>query len=51
MEQIIARMRCPPPESFLVAAHRGLRWRGVPDNVSRAESYAYLCSALSMVRA
>ncbi|GFZ51721.1 hypothetical protein JCM24511_09489 [Saitozyma sp. JCM 24511] len=32
VEQVIARMRCPPPESFLVTAHRGLRWRGVPDN-------------------
>ncbi|RSH92509.1 hypothetical protein EHS25_008925 [Saitozyma podzolica] len=32
VKQVIARMRCPPPDSFLVAAHRGLRWRGVPDN-------------------
>lgn len=33
VRKVVAHLRSPSPDFFLISAHRGARWNGVPENV------------------
>jgi glycerophosphoryl diester phosphodiesterase len=46
VRHIVQEIRNPKDDMFMIAAHRGLRWSGAPDNVSETLSCSY-CMAMT----